>query len=75
MEDALSASLTQQRLSALLTGSFAALALLLVAVGVYEASGWDGYESLSMQCFAKKARLISSANHFSTSGPGILIRG
>jgi hypothetical protein len=39
MEDALSASLTQRRLSALLTGSFAALALLLVAVGVYGAAG------------------------------------
>ncbi|MBO0861126.1 MAG: ABC transporter permease [Chloracidobacterium sp.] len=37
MEDALSISLDQRRLSALLTGFFAALALLLAAVGVYGA--------------------------------------
>jgi putative ABC transport system permease protein len=37
MEEAVSASLAQRRLSALLTGFFAALALLLAAVGVYGA--------------------------------------
>ena len=37
MEEALSASLARRRLSALLTGFFAALALLLSAVGIYGA--------------------------------------